>query len=64
MGLGNMNTTTETIIKAKDKVCDFKGCKNKGFRFIVVDMDLPKICYCEKHLLLWEMRIFEELNKK
>lgn len=53
----------EKRINAKDKKCDFEKCKEKGYRFVLVDMDLPALCFCERHLMEWEMRLFLELNK-
>jgi len=53
-----------TKIKAKDITCMKSGCKNKGYRWIYADLDIKPICYCKKHIMEFEMEMFDILEGK
>lgn len=59
-----MEKKKDKLIYAKDTTCMKEGCKNKGYRWITVDIDIAPLCYCEKHLREFEMNILGILKNE
>lgn len=55
---------TDKLIKAKDVKCGHEGCRNKGYRWISGDPDIPPVALCKKHLQEFEMRLWGVLDGK
>lgn len=55
--------TTPNLTLAKDVSCSRPKCRNRGYRWIAWDPDIPAFVLCRKHLVEFEMELFGVMKK-